>query len=177
MIQWNIVLGLMIVLGTPATALPPELMTQSTEVPTRISYGGTETRSGFILMSIKVPDHDTTVSAYGGKLRLYDVHLAKMFEVSHFLCQRHRVPGYEWLYAAGNGRLSMGQFQISCQQAQQIATRYGLGAPERTPIERDTEGGPPEFDHYQIPILDITGTKVNPWLEFVQNFRPLDNRF
>jgi hypothetical protein len=32
--------------------------------------------------SLQVPDADTTASAYGGDLRLYDVHIAKMVEVT-----------------------------------------------------------------------------------------------
>ncbi|MBD0313147.1 MAG: hypothetical protein ICV86_09740, partial [Microcoleus sp. T3-bin5] len=35
-----------------------------------------------------VPDRNTAKSADGPKLRLYDVHIAKMFEISHFLCDR-----------------------------------------------------------------------------------------
>jgi hypothetical protein len=49
-------------------------------------------------MQLTAPNRDTTQPAYGGKLRLYDVHLAKMFETSHFLCQQSRgVSGYEWV--------------------------------------------------------------------------------
>ena len=41
--------------------------------------------------SLSVPDTDTTVSAYGGRLRLYDVHIAKLVEVTHNSCIRsHR---------------------------------------------------------------------------------------
>ncbi|NEQ44726.1 MAG: hypothetical protein F6K00_14655 [Leptolyngbya sp. SIOISBB] len=37
---------------------------------------------------LTVPDQDTTRSAYGGILRRYDVHVAKMLEVSHHYCQQ-----------------------------------------------------------------------------------------
>lgn len=183
--QCGICLSVLCLPGVPVvTQLPsqsvfnfPETIVQSTEVPTRIRYGGTETRSGLILMQITVPNRDTTASAYGGQLRFYDVHIAKMFEVSHFLCQQSRTAsGYEWIYEAGNGSISMGRFQISCRRAAEIANSYELGTPERTSIQRDTEGGSPEFDVYSIPILDITGNKIDRWLQFVENFRPISGR-
>jgi len=74
------------------------LAQNSTQVPLSIRYGGTEARGGFVLMQLTAPNRDTTQPAYSGKLRLYDVHLAKMFETSHFLCQQSRgVSGYEWV--------------------------------------------------------------------------------
>jgi serine/threonine-protein kinase len=144
----------------------------STQVPLSIRYGGTEARGGFVLMQLTAPNRDTTQPAYGGKLRLYDVHLAKMFETSHFLCQQSRgVSGYEWVYSAGNGSIRMGNFRIPCSLASFMASTYGLGKPERTSA-KDTEGGPPESDVYSIPILDITGSKVQRWMNFVQNLKP-----
>ena len=149
------------------------LAQESTQLPLSIRYGGTEARGGFVLMQLTAPNRDTTQPAYGGRLRLYDVHLAKMFETSHFLCQQFRsVSGYEWVYSAGNGSIRMGNFRIPCSLAKEMASTYGLGKPERTSIAKDTEGGPPESDIYSIPILDITGSKVQRWMNFVQNFKP-----
>lgn len=149
------------------------LAQESTQLPLSIRYGGTEAIRGFVLMQLTAPNRDTTQPAYGGKLRLYDVHLAKMFEISHFLCQQSRgASGYEWVYSAGNGSIRMGKFKISCSLASEMASTYGLGKLERTSIARDTEGGPPESDVYSIPILDITGSKVQRWMNFVQNFKP-----
>lgn len=147
-----------------------------TEVPLRIKYGGSE-RDGFVFLMLIVPDTDTTASAYGGRLRLYDVHIAKMFEVSNFLCQRlgnnTSFKGYEWFYRAGNGNINMGNFRITCRLAREITQSYGLGKLERTEIGRDTEGGPPESDVYSIPVLNITGNKVPRWINFVQRFQPV----
>lgn len=149
------------------------LAQDSTQLPLSVRYGGTEARGGFVLMQLTVPDQDTTQPAYGGKLRLYDVHLAKMFETSHFLCQQFRgVSGYEWVYSAGNGSIRMGNLRISCSLANEMASTYGLGKPERTSIAKDTEGGPPESDVYSIAILNITGSKIPLWMNFVQNFKP-----
>ncbi len=149
------------------------LAQESTQLPLSIRYGGTEARGGFVLMQLTAPNRDTTQPAYGGRLRLYDVHLAKMFETSHFLCQQFTsVSGYEWVYSAGNGSIRMGNFRIPCSLAKEMASTYGLGKPERTSIAKDTEGGPTESDVYSIPIFDITGSKVQRWMNFVQNFKP-----
>jgi len=149
------------------------LAQENTQVPMSIQYGGTEARGGFVLMQLTVPDQDTTQPAYGGQLRLYDVHLAKMFETSHFLCQQFRgVSGYEWVYSAGNGSIRMGNFRISCSLANEMASTYGLGKSERTSIAKDTERGAPESDVYSIAILNITGSKIPLWMNFVQNFKP-----
>ena len=156
------------------------LAQESTQLPLSIRYGGTEARGGFVLMQLTAPNRDTTQPAYGGKLRLYDVHLAKMFETSHFLCQQSRgVSGYEWVYSAGNGSIRMGNFRIPCSLASEAASTYGLGKPERTSIAKDTERGRPESDVYSIPILDITGSRVQRWINFMQNFKPcnINTRF
>jgi len=113
------------------------LAQNSTQVPLSIRYGGTEARGGFVLMQLTAPNRDTTQPAYGGKLRLYDVHLAKMFETSHFLCQQSRgVSGYEWVYSAGNGSIRMGNFRIPCSLANFMASTYGLVDTPRTEVAR-----------------------------------------
>jgi serine/threonine-protein kinase len=119
-----------------------------------------------------VPNSDTTQSAYGGDLRLYDVHLAKMFEITHFECNqpgRGMPPNQRimWRYEAGDGDIKMGAFDISCRLANQMAREYGLGRTETTNITyyraRATE---------EIPILNITGDKIPRWINFLQTFRP-----
>jgi serine/threonine-protein kinase len=149
------------------------LAQENTQLPLSIRSGGTEAIRGFVLLELIVPNRDTTQTAYGSRLRFYDLHLAKMFETSHFLCQKSRgISGYEWVYSASNGNIRMGNFRIPCSLASEAASTYGLGKLERTSIARDTEGGPPESDVYSIPILDITGSKVQRWMNFVQNFKP-----
>ncbi|MFM9267605.1 hypothetical protein [Tychonema sp. BBK16] len=149
------------------------LAQENTQLPLRIRSGGTEPIKGFVLLEIISPNRDTTQPIQGSRLRLYDVHVAKMFETTHFFCQKSRgISGYEWVYSAGNGSIRMGNFKITCSLASEMASTYGLGKPERTSIGIDTEGGPPESDVYSIPILDITGSKVQRWMNFVQNFKP-----
>jgi hypothetical protein len=87
-------------------------------------------------VQLTVPDQDTTLSAYGGELRRYDVHIAKMFEVTHYLCQqniaRRTLKGFDWSYEAANGNVYMGNFHISCRLALEVVTAYGLKRLEET---------------------------------------------
>lgn len=110
-------------------------------------------------MGMVVPDRDTTQSAYGGQLRLYDVHIAKMFEVTHTLCQEIPGLGYlNWVYQAGGGSLFMGRFQVSCKLANDLASAYGLGTPERTRIDVYAEYGQRSTRTYDVPIFNISGS-------------------
>ncbi|MDX2212600.1 MAG: hypothetical protein SFY66_04845 [Oculatellaceae cyanobacterium bins.114] len=126
------------------------------------------------MYSLTVPDPNTTRPAYGGKLRIYDVHVAKMFEVTHHMCEMGRISGgTTWSYRAGNGSIPMGRFQISCRLAADIASAYGLGKMENTTISFSSEeGGNSSRRTGGIPILNITGTKVDQWMNFTRNFRP-----
>jgi len=138
-----------------------------TDVPMRLQHAeGTYT--------LIVPEGNTTKSAYGGQLRLYDVHIAKMFEVTYSDCQEiPNAGGRTWYYRAGNGKIDMGQFRITCQLATDIANSYGLGKSERTIIEySQEESGSPIARTRSIPVLNISGKKIPNWLDFVQNFRP-----
>ena len=114
---------------------------------------------------ISVPDSDTTASAYGGKLRLYDVHIAKMFEVSHDACKRYN-RSIEWTYTADRGQAKMGTFLISCKLAQDITIAYGFRAPEATTFEGSRKVN-------MIPTLNITGGKIDRWIRFTNNFKPV----
>ncbi|MEG4287214.1 hypothetical protein QUB68_29335 [Microcoleus sp. A006_D1] len=65
-------------------------------------------------------------------------------------------------------------FRITCQSAGTLANSYGLGKLELSAIEySQEEAGPPISSHRSLPILDITGNKVQRWLNFVQGFRPI----
>ena len=142
--------------------------------------------------SLRVPDTDTTVSAYGGRLRLYDVHIAKLVEITHYLCTRPLRAGtspeenerYDWDYSAGYSAdyrrwaeaTSMGNFTITCELAQSLVDTYGLGKPELTTInhealsiERTLTMGTTTI---MIPILDIRGKEIGEWMNFTSNFKP-----
>ncbi|WP_333164219.1 hypothetical protein [Microcoleus sp. AT3-A2] len=59
--------------------------------------------------TLTVSETNTTKFAYGGQLRLYDVHIAKMFEVTYSDSQEIPNPGGRtWYCRAGNGKIDMG---------------------------------------------------------------------
>lgn len=150
------------------------------EVPMTIRFGGTEAAGGFVLMNITVPNQNTTQSTADGQMRLYDRHVAKMFEVTNFLCQQvgseGAIKGYEWLYRGANGKSNLGRFRISCDLARNLATGYGIGKPQQTQIARESEGGPPETDVYSIPSFNIAGPKIQKWMDFVKKFPSISNK-
>ena len=127
--------------------------------------------NNMMMAQFVVPDYKTTVPA-GGGLRLYDAHMAKMFELTHYECLDQQADrdwnGIRWQYYAGNQDIDMGAFNISCNLARDIATAYGLGRSEVTPVtyyRADTT--------INVPKLNIVGGKVPTWLRFTQNFKPV----
>jgi hypothetical protein len=161
---WKPLFGLV---ATAATVTIASAVEASTALPMRLSFD-----EG--MMQMVVPDTDTTQSAYGGRLRVYDVHIAKMFEVTNAWCQSGTVGGsITWTYWAGSGSIDMGQFSVSCQLAADVAIAYGLGDDEQTVVRRSGgEGYAGRTETWNIPILNITGGKVERWMSFVEQFQP-----
>ena len=128
------------------------------ELPMRLALEGTT-------FTIVVPNTDTTQPAYNGKLRLYDAHIAKMFEVTYWMCSRRRslYQSYTWVYQADSGKADMGTFKIGCKLAFDITNAYGLGKIEPAPFDDET---------YMVRSLNITGGKVDKWIRFTNNFKP-----
>ncbi|MEO1094011.1 MAG: hypothetical protein AAFX01_03820 [Cyanobacteria bacterium J06638_28] len=130
-------------------------------------------------ITLTVPDQDTTHSAYDGVLRRYDVHVAKMFEVAHYFCQQdEQLDGFKWNYEAANGNIFMGQFQISCELARNVAETYGMRRSELTvisfvDIEPDASRDNPYAREHTVPVLNITSNgKIQRWRQYVQTFQP-----
>ena len=100
--------------GTPVQRIPEAIA--QTQVPMRLQHAeGTYT--------LTVSETNTTKSAYGCQLRLNDVHIAKMFEVTYSDCQEIlNAGGRTWYYRAGNDKIDMGQFRINCQLASEIGS-------------------------------------------------------
>jgi hypothetical protein len=138
-------------------------------------------KDGWQAIKFTVTDRDTAKSADSRKLRLYDFHIAKMFEISHFLCDRDRTSaGYNWSYEAENGNIEMGRFKISCNLARSTASAYGLGKPETTVIRRNfnLRNGRPSIavEKYAIPTLNIAKNRAVQWKKFVQTFPPVPDK-
>ncbi|MGB3534320.1 MAG: hypothetical protein WBA13_12490 [Microcoleaceae cyanobacterium] len=144
---------------------------RSTIVPMRLE-------SGEGMYTMIVPNSDITQSAYGGELSLYDVHIAKMIEVTYDTCQQmKRERGMDagsrtWFYQTENGSINIENLNISCSFAEQIVETYGLGKPEPTVVKNFVEFQGVNTETRLIPILDITGSKVPQWINFASGFKP-----
>ncbi|MEG4280284.1 hypothetical protein QUA62_22800 [Microcoleus sp. MON1_C1] len=162
--------------------LTPNSALARTELPiTEIRWFNYSPEDSWQPIQFIVPDRNTAKSAGSRKLRLYDVHIAKMFEISHFLCNRDRASeGYNWSYQAENGSIEMGRFKISCNLARSIAPAYGLGKPEITVIRRhfNLNNGRPSIavEKYSIPTFNIAKNRVVQWRDFVQKFPPIPDK-
>nr|WP_290221923.1 hypothetical protein [Trichocoleus desertorum] len=119
-----------------------------------------------------VPDRNTTRSAYGGDLRLYDVHLAKMFEVANLYCATNDWQSVEWNYFAGNGEINMGRFVMGCNLVRDIVRAYGLGRQEQTVISFGYGNGSAQ-ETRNLPVLNITGDKIPKFVNFAKRFQPV----
>ena len=168
--------ALTIALLTPNSALArPEVSV------TEIRWFNYTSKDGWQSIQFIVPDRNTAQSTSSRKLRPYDVHLAKMFEISRFLCDRDRTAeGYNWSYQAENGNIEMGRFKISCERARSTAATYGLGKPENTVIRRnfDLNNNRPSIavEKYSIPTLNVSKNRVLQWRDFVQKFPPIPDK-
>jgi hypothetical protein len=125
---------------------------------------------------LTVPDTDTTKSAFGGKLRRYDIHIAKIHEVTDHLCQKHNMSAeasLTWGYAAGNGSINMGRFKLTCEDAFYAFQNIGQqGKPERTVIYRSDESGKDQIV-LMVPTLGLNKNTINRWQGVVQRFNPI----
>jgi serine/threonine-protein kinase len=146
------------------------LLAQTTRKPLPMTISFSE---GYY--DLTVPDTQTTKSAYGGKLRIYDMHIAKMFEVTYRDCQEFGDGGSrEWSYFAGNGNINMGTFYLSCNLVNDIVSVYGLGSPQPTSIiVGQEESGRPRVKKVSIPTLNLTGEKEQKWITFTKSFKPI----
>lgn len=119
--------------------------------------------------SFVVPDRDTSVAIAQSGLTRYDVHVAKMIEITHFqwCTPRSNYDGVFYTYDADNGKIFMGQLYISCAVAKDAITRFGTGKPERTVIF--DRGNPSTVS---IPVLDVQGKKVPEFRKLVRSIKP-----
>lgn len=138
--------------------------------------------SGTAFASLSVPDRDNSGNFFGQELSLYDLHIAKMYEVTDALCQRRltfpfnqAIQVFQWSYSA-NG-IPIGQLQISCRDAENVMLTYGRGfSSESTPIRRPlSPDAPPSFELMPIPTLNLAGYQASRWKDFTQQLRLSDS--
>ncbi|MGB3401949.1 MAG: hypothetical protein WBA77_04600 [Microcoleaceae cyanobacterium] len=148
---------------------PTPTVAPSTQVPMRLEFG-----EGMYTMI--VPNEDLSQPAYGGQLSFYDVHLAKMFEMTYDDCQQmQREYGMDagsrtWYYIAEKDNFEIGNVNISCSLAYEVVETYGLGKAEPTDVKNFVEFQGVHTETRYIPVLDITGSKVSQWKDFISMF-------
>jgi hypothetical protein len=165
MLKGSIVLALLSsLIAAPALA--------GTAVPiNRIDFAGAGGNFYERYGTFEVPDRDTSRPAYGGgRLTRYDVHIAKMIEVTHhYWClKRNDYKGVFYDYNADNGKVFMGKIYISCDLAARAYEAFGAGRAEATDIYN--RGNGPES--VSIPVLDLNGEKIAKFQTLVDSIKP-----
>ncbi len=152
-----------------AIAFMPIALSQTALPITRINVARAGGDPNHRWVTFVVPDKDTSASAYGGKLSRYDVHIAKMIELTaHDFCPSDSSRGAYFNYEADNGKVFMGKIFISCVTAKSTFKRFGAGKSEKTIVQY---AGNPET--LNVPTLDLRGEKVKQFQEItVKQIKP-----
>lgn len=120
----------------------------------------------YLAATLEVPNRDTSLPAYGGRLTLRHAYLAKMYEATYYQCGA--TANRNWASIAWRLTSERGVFFLSCSDAARTVNRYGLMSnTEATTIlyGRDAR----EID---LPSLDITGEqKVSQWIQEINRIR------
>lgn len=160
-----------------ATSSPTFAQTAASNIPVNtIRMESTLDASARVRIGyFEVPDRNTTVSAFGGRMRRYDVHIARMIALSHHLyCAQPYEGGREkamsWEYRANNGKIEMGYFNMPCTQVEQVVRTYGLGKAVPMKVQLTDERTVKVFN---VRLLDIQGdAETARFLKFVQTLKP-----
>lgn len=174
----------LVVLSTAALAVLASLTTHTSPAIARepvainsIVISGVDS-SGTAFASLSVPNRSNDRAFFNSELSLYDVHIAKMYEVTDALCQRRLtfpfnqpLQIFQWSYSASS--IPIGQLQISCREAEDVMNTYGRAfLSESTAIRRPlSPDAPPSSELLQIPTLNITGYQVPLWKSFTRRLR------
>ncbi len=134
---------------------------------TRISIAGAGGDFTGRSATLSTTDKTTTKPVKYG-LRTYDLHIAKMIEVSGNYCQ-DRPQDYvmHWNYLAADGKVFMGEYTIPCQLAKDTLKKFGTKGTETLAI--DYAGNEQATS---IPSLNLTRTNAADFAKFVQTLKP-----
>lgn len=158
---WKLLVSCLLSTGLTWTAFGSIATAEPLRVPMEISTAEGE-------FTMIVPDRDPRQTPYGDRLTAYDLHVAKMIEVTHYMCSSGRLsPSTTWRYLGDKANLGSRIFPISCQLAADTAQTYGLGSAETTPIYLSYEEAGGETKSFEIRTLNIQGNKVEQWLQFI----------
>lgn len=117
--------------------------------------------------TFSVPDKDTTKLVKDG-LRLYDIHLAKMIEVTNDFCkdQKSDYVVY-WNYEAEDGKIFMGKYSLTCQFAKDTLKKFGTSATEKVTINH--RGNPTTV---KITTLNLNSKNAKEFATLAQSIKP-----
>ncbi|HEY9750996.1 MAG TPA: hypothetical protein V6C63_20100 [Allocoleopsis sp.] len=164
------------VLASLTISVPPAIARETVAINS-IVISGIDS-SGIVFASLSVPDRNNDRAAFNSELSLYDLHIAKMYEVTNALCDRRLtfpfnqpLQVFQWSYSANS--FPIGQLQISCREAEDVMNTYGRAfLSESTAIRRPLgPEAPPTSEVLQIPTLNLTGYQVPLWQRFTRRLR------
>jgi hypothetical protein len=138
------------------------------QVPiTKITYARADNTS--MEARLIVPDQSPTQRT-SASLSPYDLHVAKMVEVTDFLCRKQpSLLRVQWQYSGNQGKKSLGAYNLSCNFARKIVNGYGLGNAVNTRLYRDNRFA----EVSKIPTLNIKGDKITTWRNVTGSFKQL----
>jgi hypothetical protein len=163
-------------LASLSAGIAPAIAREAVEINSIVISG--VDASGTAFASLSVPSRDNDRAAFNSELSLYDLHIAKMYEVTDALCQRRltfpfnqSIQVFQWSYSANS--FPIGQLQISCRDAQEVMNTFGQAfLSESTPIRRPlSPEAPPSSEILQIPTLNLAGYQVPLWKNFTRRLR------
>jgi hypothetical protein len=127
-----------------------------------LDQNGDERGAAFV-----VPEQDPSLFTADRLMRSYDVHVAKMVEITDYECRQPKRlwSRVQWRYLVG--RVYVGNIKISCDAARDAAIAYGFSRPEQRPV------------HYYnspavvtVPVLNLNRANADRWMDFAQTLLP-----
>ncbi|MDV3001026.1 MAG: hypothetical protein N5P05_002632 [Chroococcopsis gigantea SAG 12.99] len=132
-----------------------------------ISFAGAGGDFSSRTATFRVSAPDTTKPVQYG-LRLYEVHLAKMIEVANNYCaDRGNNYVIHWNYEADNGKVFMGQYDLTCQFVRNTMKKFGTTKGETLSI--DYAG---HTQAVKINTLNLNGKNAPEFAGLVQSIKP-----
>jgi serine/threonine-protein kinase len=146
------------------------LVSSVTAIPvsnTYINFAGAGGDFSSRTATFRASESTTTTPVKDG-LRLYNVHLAKMIEVSEHFC-RDRDSDYKfyWNYEADQGKVFMGQFSWSYQFARDTLKKFGSSGEEKITIHYVDN---PQSE--TISALNLSGKNAQEFMGLVKTLKP-----
>jgi serine/threonine-protein kinase len=132
-----------------------------------INFAGAGGDSTSRTATFVVPDKNTTKLVKDG-LRLYEVHLAKMIEVTNDFCKdRDSKYVVYWNYEVEDGKIFMGQYALTCQFAKNTFQKFGSSTTENVTVNH--RGDPTTV---KVSVLNLNSKNAKEFATLVQSIKP-----